>query len=793
MKRLKLFTTTILLLTAAITTHAQTWTQAAKALANDGADYDDFGSSSSSSVDIDGDYAIVGARYEDDKGTDAGAAYIFKRSGSSWTQQQKLTASDGAKNSSFGWTVDIDGDYAIVGAPHDISGTGAVYIFVRSGTSWTQQQKLVSNDAHAGNQFGRGLSIDGDDLIVGAYYDDDKATDAGAAYFFTRSGTTWTQQQKVTASDGGNGDNFGLDVSINGDYAIIGAPKDDDKGTDAGAAYIFTRSGTTWTQQKKILPYKAGESFGWNVDIGGDYAIAGASTATDKGSYSGSAYIFVRSGTSWNQQKKLTANDGAAYDAFGYSVSIDGNYAIVGAYREDDKGTNAGAAYVFSRSGTSWTQQAKLMANDGAADDMLGSSVSISEGDIIIGAPGDDDKGTNAGAAYFFSPPVCGSTNALPTTANTTYTGAYKSIDANGWTHYCSPDGKLLLSLDTAGSGAVVAADDVQLKLGASKTKSHGADGGMIKNADGYLLVDRMWDVSPTTQPTGEVGVRYYFTDAEYNALVTAAASHTNSSGVSKPTTIAAVTAMEFYKTSGTAFAMPHTSSTGLVLTNGSAASTSNWLYAAKGTDHSAEFKVTSFSGGGGGAGAANTSLPVELLAFTATQADQHTAMLRWTTATEINNNRFDIERSYDGRTFEVVGDVAGNGNSQHQIDYSYTDASVSKVQKTVYYRLKQVDFDGSTEYSDVRVVRFDAVGNDMQLVAYPNPMNDELNVMVGLSNGESYQLEVTNLQGKLVHLENHTYDNGLHKLNTSAWNSGMYIVRVATEHATKHMKIVKK
>ena len=475
-------------------------------------------------------------------------------------------------------------------------------------------------------------------------------------------------------------------------------------------------------------------------------------------------------------------------------MSISGDYALIGAYQDDDKGSNSGSAYVFVRSGTSWSQQSKVVASDGAASAWFGESVSISGGYALVGARFDDNtKGSNAGSAYFFGDPVCSSTSTLPTTASTTYTGAYASTDANGWTHYCSADDKLLLSLDTAGSGAVVAVGEVQLKLGASKTTSHGGDGGMIKNADGYLLVDRMWDVSPTTQPTGDVGVRYYFTNAEYDALKTAALSHKNSSGVDKPTTIAAVTAMEFYKTSGTAFAMPHTSTTGIVLTNSSTASTTTWVHAAKGSDHSAEFKVSSFSGGGGGAGAANTSLPVELLAFTATQADQHTAMLRWTTATEINNNRFDIERSYDGRTFEVVGDVAGNGNSQHQIEYSYTDASVSKVQKTVYYRLKQVDFDGTYEYSDIRVVRFDAVGNDMQLVAYPNPMNDELNVMVGLSNGESYQLEVTNLQGKLVHQENHTYDNGIHKLNTSEWNSGMYIVEVVSDRGSEHIKVMKK
>ena len=541
-----------------------------------------------------------------------------------------------------------------------------------------------------------------------------------------------------------------------------------------------------------ITSVNKNDSSNWSSSSG-DYALVGSYLDDDKGTSSGSAYVFKRTNTWWSQQAKLTANDGAASDNLGYSVDIKGDYAVVGAPLDDDKGSSSGSAYIFKRSGTSWSQQSKLTATDGAASDNLGWSVAISGETAIVGAYKEDDKGTDAGAAYFFTPPICSSTSTLPTTANTTYTGAYANTDVNGWTHYCSSDNQLLLSLDTAGSGAVVAVGEVQLKLGASKTTSHGADGGMIKNTDGYLLVDRLWDVSPTTQPSGEVGVRYYFTNAEYNALVAAAASHTNSSGASKLTTIAAVTAMEFYKTSGTAFAMPHTSSTGLVLTNGSTASTSNWLYAAKGTDHSAEFNVTSFSGGGGGAGAANASLPVELLAFTATQADQHTAMLQWTTASEINNSHFNIERSYDGRTFENIGEVAGNGNSQHQIEYSYTDASVSKVENTVYYRLKQVDFDGTFEYSDIRVVRFDAVGNDMQLVAYPNPMNDELNVMVGLSNGESYQLEVTNLQGKLVHQENHTYDNGIHKLNTSAWNSGMYIVRVATKHATKHMKVVKK
>jgi len=187
------------------------------------------------------------------------------------------------------------------------------------------------------------------------------------------------------------------------------------------------------------------------------------------------------------------------------------------------------------------------------------------------------------------------------------------------------------------------------------------------------------------------------------------------------------------------------------------------------------------------------SKLPVDLIAFTTEPLGNKNALLHWTTANEINNSHFDIERSYDGKTFETVGEVAGNGNSQHQIEYSYTDASVSKVENTVYYRLKQVDFDGAYEYSDIRVVRFDAVGNDMQLVAYPNPMNDELNVMLSLPSGEKYQLQVTNLQGALVHQKNHVFSSGLHTLDLSQWNSGVYIVEVISDRGSEHIKVMKK
>ena len=223
----------------------------------------------------------------------------------------------------------------------------------------------------------------------------------------------------------------------------------------------------------------------------------------------------------------------------------------------------------------------------------------------------------------------------------------------------------------------------------------------------------------------------------------------------------------------------------------------SSWTQQTSGTTSSTSTSLT-YTGYTGtfspfAVGENGTPLPVDLMHFDVHAMNNHEASIQWTTASEINNSHFNVERSYDGRTFEVVGEVAGNGNSQHLIEYSYTDASVSKVQNTVYYRLKQVDFDGAYEHSDIRVVRFDEVGRGIDFSSYPNPITDELNVMVNIPNGEAYQISVTNLQGANVYHENHTFNNGIHKLNTSAWNSGMYILSVASDQGTKFVKVVKK
>ena len=371
-------------------------------------------------VSISGDYAIVGSPYGDEDAsngntlTSAGAAYIFKHNGTSWVEQQKIVPNVRESGFRFGWSVSISGDYVIVGtASTDGADAGEAYIFKRSGTTWTQEYKLVASDASGDDQFGTSVSISGDYAIVGASYEDLSGSDgAGAAYIFKRSGVTWTEETKVVASDRAGGDKFGKSVSISGDYAIVGSHNEDHDVTggnvlsNAGSAYIFKRSAatSTWTQETKIVASDraGGDNFGWSVSISGDYAIVGSVyedhdvTGGNVLSNAGSAYVFKRSGTTWTQETKIVASDRAGSDYFGASVSISGDYAIVGAHYEDHdfSGANymsaAGSAYIFKRSGTTWTQTSKISASDRGGSDYFGYSVSISGNRSIVGAYGHD-------------------------------------------------------------------------------------------------------------------------------------------------------------------------------------------------------------------------------------------------------------------------------------------------------------------------------------------------------------------------------------------------------------------
>jgi FG-GAP repeat len=317
----------------------------------------------------------------------------------------ELTASDATANDRFGWSVAIQGTTALVGAPSKNSNAGAAYVFVRSGSTWTQMAELTASDGSANDGFGGSLALSGSTLIVGAT---GKNSNAGAVYVFTGSGSTWTQAAELAASGGAANDFFGLTLSMQRSKLLVGAP-----GTEsyAGAAYVFVGSGSTWTQQAKLVAPPAvfsNESlgtpeFGAAVAISGSTALVGAQQKSigEKFSPTGAAYVFVHSRSGWSQVgPPLTAAQPTEQEFFGFAVAIHGPTAVITAALGN---SGAGAAYVFVRSGTTWSQQAELVASDASAGDGFGASVALSVtragSEAFIGAPGQSSR---IGAAYVF-------------------------------------------------------------------------------------------------------------------------------------------------------------------------------------------------------------------------------------------------------------------------------------------------------------------------------------------------------------------------------------------------------
>lgn len=361
------------------------------------------------SVSIAGNYAIVGNPTDDDNGNDAGAAYIYYRNQGgtdNWGMVKKLTAADGTVADQFGNAVSLSGDYALIGASHDDDNgldSGSAYIFYRNqggADNWGQVRKLVAGDGYIEDSFGDSVSLTVDYALIGAYGDDDNGTGSGSAYLFYRNqggSDIWGELKKFTASDGASSDLYGQSVAIDGDYILIGSNADDDIEADSGSAYIYYRDegGTdNWGEVKKItagVP-EAAERFAFSVDLSADYAVIGAYRADVGGTDSGAAYIFNRNqgGTdNWGQVTKITASDSAANDFFGISVATNGDYALVGAYANDDAGTSSGSVYIFYKDKggmNNWGELSKITASNASSGDKFGWDVSITNGYAIIGA-----------------------------------------------------------------------------------------------------------------------------------------------------------------------------------------------------------------------------------------------------------------------------------------------------------------------------------------------------------------------------------------------------------------------
>ncbi len=319
----------------------------------------------------------------------------------------KLLAADGVTGSRFGNAVSVSGNTLVVGANlHDELGedAGAAYIYQKEGGSWQDADRLFAGDGEAGDGFGVSVAIDGSFLIVGALGDDDAGSNAGAAYIYQQQGPSWVQHTKLIANDGAANDGFGFSVDIRGRLAIVGARGVDENGNSSGAAYIFLYANDAWVQLDKLTPRdgSSGDLFGSSVAISEFYAVAGAVLADGVTDGTGAVYVFQNRGAIWLQHARLIAGDGDWLDQFGAAVALDGNRVVVGVKGADAGAVDAGAAYVFEIGEEGVMETARLVAEERKVEDFLGYSVTSAGNFVVLGAPGDDDMGPGAGAAYVF-------------------------------------------------------------------------------------------------------------------------------------------------------------------------------------------------------------------------------------------------------------------------------------------------------------------------------------------------------------------------------------------------------
>ncbi|MBL4670266.1 MAG: T9SS type A sorting domain-containing protein [Flavobacteriales bacterium] len=373
---------------------------------------------------------------------------VMQLNAQNWNEVIKVVASDRSSDDRFGYSVSISGDYAIVGAYQEdedssenntLSNAGSASIFEKDGAgNWVEVQKIVASDRASDDLFGYSVSISGNYAILGAYQEDEDASGnntfyaAGSAYIFERDGLgNWVEVQKIVASDRWPNDNFGFSVSISGNYAIVGATQESEDALGnnslvrSGSAYIFERNGTgIWLEAQKIVASdrEANIYFGYSVAISGGYAIVGARYGSKDAlgnnvlPQAGAAYVYERNGVgNWGEVQKIVASDRASGDFLGFSVSISGNYAIVGSHydSEDALGNNtllkSGSAYIFERNGVgNWMEIQKIVASDRFSQDRFGFSVSISGNHVIVGAIYEDQNAlgnntlSNAGSSYVF-------------------------------------------------------------------------------------------------------------------------------------------------------------------------------------------------------------------------------------------------------------------------------------------------------------------------------------------------------------------------------------------------------
>lgn len=363
------------------------------------------------SVDIVKDRAIVGALGGGKESLTSGCAYVFELKDGGWNQQAKLIPAESKGNEQFGYSVAIYGNYAAVGAIGESTGgnkAGSVYLFAFEKGEWIQKQKIQPDDIRAGDYFGCSIALDSARLIIGAF-GSDKSSDiknSGCVYFYLNESDNWVQRQKIAADELVSGDYFGYSVALNRNNLVIGAYCKDKNGPNSGCAYVYTynEKRDLFFPTQEIFPSdnQADDYFGSSVSIYGNYIVVGAMRKDANGINSGCAYVFVLKKNTWVEAQTLVPLDAESGDYVGYSVDIYKDAIIIGSRFGDKGGENIGCAYLFGYANNKWIQIATIQPPELRAGDLFGSAVAIYNDVILISAPKDDSKALDAGSVYVF-------------------------------------------------------------------------------------------------------------------------------------------------------------------------------------------------------------------------------------------------------------------------------------------------------------------------------------------------------------------------------------------------------
>lgn len=348
----------------------------------------------------DGDTLAIGAP----GGFPSALVDVYLRTGSSWSLQGQLVSPDGDNGDFFGDAVAVDGDRIVVGAPDRLSASGAAHVFLRTGANWTLEATLRASDPTGNARFGDAVAIDRDTIAIGAI---GFSQSRGAVYVFVRSGSNWTQQQRLTLGNGNANDRLGLSVALDGDALVAGAPGRDGLASDQGAAYVWRRSAGSWSLESTLTRASPaiGDRLGSAVDVAGDVAVAGAPFAEGSGRVdAGVVLTWLRTPGGWQAQSELESLDTSEGAQFGAALVLDGPRMLIGAPSDDAQGDNLrGSAELYLLDGGPWVRRQRVIVEDGGPEDQFGSALALGGNIAGVTAPGTPTNGeTLAGAAYAY-------------------------------------------------------------------------------------------------------------------------------------------------------------------------------------------------------------------------------------------------------------------------------------------------------------------------------------------------------------------------------------------------------